>query len=166
MVALRLEGRLPDQQLVQQHANAPPVHAEAGAAALQHLRRLSKGREAVCTMVVLSSPILSAATWSTVPWVRMLDCLQRLACCTMAVLNRGIWEVGATAMPAPHLVLGRAADGVGPPVGDVLRKAKVRDLDVAGSVHQQVLGLQVLQCQEDKGWDPYLQPFSALNTLS
>ena len=68
-------------------------------------------------------------------------------------------------MLAAHLVLGCAADGVGAPLGDVLRKAKVRDLDVAGSVHQQVFWLQILQCQEDKGWDPYLQPFSALKTL-
>jgi hypothetical protein len=50
VVALRLEGRLPDQQLVQQHADAPPVDAKTGAAALQHLWRLSsKTGKHLCT---------------------------------------------------------------------------------------------------------------------
>ena len=140
VVALALEGRLADQQLVQQHADAPPVHAEAGAAPLQHLRRLWERWKRSWSL--LSKPVYQQQPLHT---CRLAHEGPEFDCRMPG--TSGICEIWYTSMLAAHLVLGRPADGVGPPLGDVLREAKVRDLDVAGGVHQQVLWLQVLQCQ-------------------
>lgn len=50
VAAGRFEGRLANQQLIQQHADAPPVRCEARATALDDLRRLLRSCREIPTI--------------------------------------------------------------------------------------------------------------------